>query len=516
MSNTNGPQKRVAIVGSGVSGLAHADVLTRCGFACVLFERSPRAGGVWAHSYSGVSLQNTGHGYHFSSFPWPSEPDLHPTGEQILRYVDALIAAREFDVRVGHEVVTAHERDEGWDVTVRITSGNGREPEERTDRFDHVVVSIGQYTEGKHRPQLDGEEAFSGRIVTERDVQDLEMFDGARVIVVGFGKSALDMTTFAVSRAAEVHHVFRTPRWTLPRTILGVHYTKLLFSRFGSVMMTSWAHPTPAERFLHRRTRFVGSFWSGMEKLFTSIAHRQGRGTGAAGKARLATVFPPHSLLADLRSAAALAPPEYHGHVARGEIVPHHSEMQGLTGEGLRLTDGSVIPADIIVMSVGSLPPTFPFLEPDVRTLLESEDDGPQLYRHVLHPRLPSLAFAGYNHCFMHIPAAEIAALWLAALWQGRLETPSPDEMERVVEHVRGWKRANIHFEPSRSCAVNTRFQQYLDIMLADLGISPYRKLPNVLAEVFAAYGAADYAGVVDEYLAHSPRRRYRPSSLAT
>jgi hypothetical protein len=41
---------------------------------------------------------------------------------------------------------------------------------------------------------------------------------------------------------------------------------------------------------------------------------------------------------------------------------------------------------------------------------------------------------------------------------------------------------------------VNTRFQEYIDIMLADLRISPYRKLPNVFAEVFGPYQPSDYA----------------------
>jgi cation diffusion facilitator CzcD-associated flavoprotein CzcO len=76
-------KKRVAIIGAGISGLAHADVLTRCGFSVVLFERASQLGGVWACSYPDVSLQNTWRGYHFSSFPWPFEPDLHPTGTQI-------------------------------------------------------------------------------------------------------------------------------------------------------------------------------------------------------------------------------------------------------------------------------------------------------------------------------------------------------------------------------------------------------------------------------------------------
>ena len=239
MSDIIHPQKRVAIVGSGISGLAHADVLTRCGFQCVLFERAPRVGGVWAHSYAGVGLQNTSYGYFISSFPWPFTPDLHPTGDQILLYLDAFVDARRFDVRLRNEVLSARERDGGWDVTVRITGGGGCELEERTEWFDHLVVSIGQYTESKHRPELPGEENFAGRIVVERDIQDLSEFDGARGVVVGFGKGALDMLSFAAKRAAEVHHVFRMPRWPLPRYILGVHYTQLLFNRFGSVMVTS-------------------------------------------------------------------------------------------------------------------------------------------------------------------------------------------------------------------------------------------------------------------------------------
>ena len=83
--------------------------------------------------------------------------------------------------------------------------------------------------------------------------------------------------------------------------------------------------------------------------------------------------------------------------------------------------------------------------------------------------------------------------------------------MEQSVEHVRAWKRAHVHFEPSRSCATSTRFQQYLDVLLLDLGVSPYRK-GNPVAELFGRYGAADYRGVGEAYRrsragAREPRR---------
>lgn len=74
--------------------------------------------------------------------------------------------------------------------------------------------------------------------------------------------------------------------------------------------------------------------------------------------------------------------------------------------------------------------------------------------------------------------------------------------MEGFIEFVRAWKREHIIFEPSRSCAVNTRFHQYLDILLQELGLPYLRKMPNVFAEFFLRYTSADYAGVIDEYLA--------------
>jgi hypothetical protein len=183
---------------------------------------------------------------------------------------------------------------------------------------------------------------------------------------------------------------------------------------------------------------------------------------------------------------------------------------------GVRLSTGEKLEADLVVLSVGSRSPSFPFLDDELRNLLERDDDGPQLYRHIVHPRIPRLGFSGFNHGFMHVPAAEIGALWLAALWQDRLHLPPVDQMERAVAHVQAWKRAHITFEPSRGCAVNTRFQQYLDILLTDLGISPYRKLPNPLAEVFAAYRPGDYSGVVDEFLAAAPVMPRVPVALST
>jgi len=500
---------RIAVIGAGISGLTAANILQKNGYEAVVFEKSENLGGVWAVTYPNIHLQNTFASYHLSDFPWQFTPDLHPSGAQIMRYWKEAVKHLRLDVRLQHEVLALEEQSDGWLLRYKNQIG------EHEEIFKYVIVAVGQYTEGKYRPQFPGEERFSGEIITEREVQSLDIFDGKRVAVVGFGKSALDMSTFAATRSKEIHHIFRTPRWTIPEWILGVHFTHILFSRFGTVMMTSWAHPTSAERFLHGPLKAgINKFWDLIASVFNWQIEKLGRNKDQAAKERLSAVIPKHKFLPDLRSAGALAPESYYPLVAAGKIQPHQAELSGFSKNGIQLASGCEIACDLVVLSLGSKTPAFPFLPEKYRQLLESESDGAQLYRHLIHPRIPRLGFAGFNHGFMHIPAVEIGTLWLCAHLRGEIKLPSVEEMERSIEHIRAWKRANIQFEPSRSIAVSTRFQQYIDILLKDLGVSPYRKLPNVFAEIFGRYGASDYRDVVDEYNSQSTRESQQRTPL--
>ncbi|HEY0738060.1 MAG TPA: NAD(P)/FAD-dependent oxidoreductase [Herpetosiphonaceae bacterium] len=494
--------RRVAVIGAGISGIAAANMLKKQGYEVVVFEKAASLGGVWAVAYPGVRLQNLAVHYHLSDLPWPFTPDAHPTREQILRYLCTAVQQLQLDVRLSHEVLALEEQPDGWLVRYRNPSG------EHEAAFGYIVIAVGQYTEGKYVPQFPGQADFHGSIVTEREITDPEVFDGKRVVVVGFGKSALDMVTFAALRGAQVSHVFRTPRWLMPEWILGVHMTYALFTRFGSVMMPSWGHPTAAERFLHRRLEpVVAGFWRMIAGILRFQVRRHASGRDRAAQERLKIVQPAHPLVPDLRSAAAIAPAEYYRLVAEGKIQPYQSEVCGFSHAAIRLQSRQELPCDLVVLSVGSQKPAFAFLPQQYRDLLEAEVDGVQLYRHLIHPRIPRLGFAGFNHGFMHVPAVEVGALWLCAYWRGKLELPSLEEMERSIAHMTDWKRTHIHFEPSRLCATSTRFQQYLDILLKDLGISPYRKLPNVFAEVFGRYTAADYHDILQEYSRRQAQR---------
>ncbi len=486
---------RIAVIGAGISGIAAANILQKNGFVPVLFEKHEKIGGVWATAYPGVHLQNIYTQYRLSDFDWSFRPDLHPTGEQIMRYLTEAVHHHKLDVRLNHEILAMQEEADGW--LLRYKNSQGVQEES----FSYVLLAAGQYTDGKNMPRFLDQEQFKGAIVSERNITSLDVFDGRRVVVVGYGKSALDMATLAAERSAQVHHVFRAASWLIPEWILGAHFTYALFTRFGNVMMTSWAQPTAAERFLHTKLRFVISgFWDMIQSIVLYQLKRTGKGKDQAAQERLRTLIPEHKILMDFRSSGALGPESYYPLVAEGKILPYRSEIECFSHDSVRLKNGTVIPCDMVVLSTGYLPPSFPFLPDPYRILLEAEKDGPQLYRHLLHPRIPRLAFAGFNHGYMHVPTVEIGTQWLCVYLRGELELPSVEEMERSVEQVRNWKRENIKFENARSCAVSTRFQQYIDILLKELQVSPYRKLPNPIAELFSRYEASDYKNVFEDY----------------
>jgi dimethylaniline monooxygenase (N-oxide forming) len=494
--NQDYSKKKIAIIGAGISGLAAARIMAEAGHTVTLFEKSDRIGGIWATTYPRVYLQNTRTQYYLSDFDFPNKPDFHPTGEQILEYLEQATEHFSLDVRMQHEVISATPDDKGWQLSLSTPDGD------LSKHYDFLVVSSGQYNAEKPEADFPGIENFKGKVITELDVDDLSQFNGKRVGVVGFGKSAIDMTVFAHESGAEVHHVFRTPRWMLPFKIFGIHYSYLLFSRMSTIFIPSWGHGIGPERFLHKYFGFLTrGFWKMISAIFKLQIKWMGWRKGKAASKRLAMVIPDHPLVPDLRSAIALSPPNYIPYVAENGIVPHHSEVKGFTEDGLLLSDGQTLNCDTVVLSIGSKTPVFRFLPDEYRQLIENENDGAQLYRHMVHPDIPNLAFAGLNHGFLHVPSIELGALWVCALMAGDIELPTREEQLRVIESIRAWKREYIHFEPSRSCAVNTRFQQYNDILLIELGLSPYRKMPNIFAEVLAGYGPGDYRGITREWL---------------
>lgn len=311
-------------------------------------------------------------------------------------------------------------------------------------------------------------------------------------------------------------HIFRTPRWSVPEFIFGICYSRLFFIRFSTNLMPCWCQSSKATLFLHSKlTSFVNFFWTCLIASVFSFQHTRNakvadlpRKERLFAKERLREVLPPKTqLVCDLRSAMATCPHNYMSNVASGRLQVKRAEVEAFVPYGLKLSTGEEVEADVVCLCCGNKSPTYStFFDPFSREAAilrdsEEEEGGIVLYRHVVHPSIPNLGFAGNNHGFLHTSLVELGALWMVAAFEGYLELPSEKEQMTSAYRVAQYKQQHCTFEPTYNMAVSTRFQQYLDLLCLDLGITPWRKLPNPVAEYFQRYGASDYATCVEEYL---------------
>ncbi len=89
-------------------------------------------------------------------------------------------------------------------------------------------------------PSYAGSAEFKGEVLHSSQYLDPKQLEGKDVVVVGGGKSALDIANDAVARAKSVTLVYRNAHWGTPRNIAWLIPFKYVFlSRFGQALV-SW------------------------------------------------------------------------------------------------------------------------------------------------------------------------------------------------------------------------------------------------------------------------------------
>jgi hypothetical protein len=184
--------------------------------------------------------------------------------------------------------------------------------------------------------------------------------------------------------------------------------------------------------------------------------------------------------------------------IRSGRINAHRTEVERFTEKGLLLADGDEIEADCVVFGTG-WKSDHGFLPERVREVLGRDDDGFYLYRHMLHPDLPNLAFLGRASTFLSVVTYNVQARWLAETIAGRIVLPDRETMLEDIALMKAWKRGWMPFSSARSARVLLHMANYHDELLRDFGANPFRK-KGVFApfkELIAPYQSSDYREIV-------------------
>ena len=423
---------RVAIIGAGVAGLATAKVLTQAGHEVVVFDKTPDVGGVWSRTrrYPGLTTQSPKAQYSLSDYPMPKSYPEWPTGEQVQAYLAGYAAHFGLDdkLRLNTEVAAARPAGDGWILDTRDVGG-ATGGATTTDVFDRLVVANGVFCDPVI-PAFPGREEFAaagGAQLAGTELHDAELARGKHVLVVGYGKSACDVTVPISAVAASTDVIARQLLWKVPRKISGkVNFKMLLLTRMGEALFR-YRVLRGVEKFLHGpgkglRGNMINSIGSVSVKQF--------------GLATLDLV--PAGQMEDIvRGAIGLATEGFFEGVADGSITVHRDRTIGrlYAADGspyAELSDGSALPADLVVCSTG-FTQGVPFLPADVQRRLLDERGNFLLYRQIKPVDVPGLYFNGYNSSFFSPLNAEMAAVWIAADLAGAVPLPDPAAVRQAI-----------------------------------------------------------------------------------
>jgi cation diffusion facilitator CzcD-associated flavoprotein CzcO len=241
----------VIIIGAGLAGIAMAHALSRrSGTRFMVLEKAGRPGGTWRDNvYPGCACDIPAHLYSLSFAPNPDWSRMFASQEEILGYLDGVIAKHDLAQHIyyGADVVEARWDDRHSLWLVELAGG-----EVMTARA--LVSAIG-VLHHPSVPDIPGLSDFTGRILhTATWDRDYDV-TGKRVGVIGTGASAIQVVP-AIADAVSSLSVFqRTPPWIAPRFDRAIDdamrdkFRKSRFAQWRFRAQLFWAHEKRATGF---------------------------------------------------------------------------------------------------------------------------------------------------------------------------------------------------------------------------------------------------------------------------
>jgi hypothetical protein len=197
-----------------------ARALTKEGVPFDWFERHTAVGGLWDMDNPGSPMYDSAHFISskytsgFVGYPMPETFPDYPTWEQVRDYIRDF--AREFgladQVQLGVEVSRAVPVGAVWHVT--LGTGEVRE-------YDGVIVCTGTNWHAR-RPEIPGEESFTGNVRHSVSYHHPSEFDNKRVLIVGAGNSGVDIACDAARHASSAFLSVRRGYRFIPKHIFGL------------------------------------------------------------------------------------------------------------------------------------------------------------------------------------------------------------------------------------------------------------------------------------------------------
>jgi cation diffusion facilitator CzcD-associated flavoprotein CzcO len=411
---------RVAIIGAGPSGITAGKNLIQAGVKnFVIYEKSDQVGGNWVfndrtqHSsvYETTHLISSRHYSEYFDYPMPADYPDYPSHTQMLTYFQGY--ANHFGVmpyiQFNTEVTKAEEQP---DKTWKLTLSNGK-----VEIFDHLMVANGHHWDPR-LPDYEGE--FTGEFIHSHTYKRAAPFAGKRVLVIGAGNSACDISVETARVSAFTAISMRHGQYIVPKFIYG--------------------QPPDV---VNARVAWLPS-WIRMPLFYLTLRLAIGRYEDYGLEK------PKHGMLqAHVTNNSEILYAIRHGK------VHVRKDIKRFNGKQVEFVDGRTEEFDTIIAATG-FRITFPFFD---KSLLSFEEGVPPLFQHVFHPEHPSLTFIGLVQPLGSVwPLSDLHAKLAANYIIGNYNLPA-DVHKRIEKYIEHMKR---DFVQSSRHTIEVEFQNHI------------------------------------------------------
>ena len=438
---------RVCIIGAGVAGIQTADALASTGHECHVFEKHASVGGVWRENYDGYALQVPAELYEFPEIPHRVDDGSFPDGRTVQAYIERFCTEKKLFERCHFHFEQQVERVDRMELgTWRVRASNSHGATIYT--FDYCVVCTGMY----HVPYIPASLTRFNPIHTS-ELKDASIVEGCSVVVVGGGKSAIDCAVAASRHAVHVKLVQREMHWPVPRHIMGlIPFKWCTYSRLGHALLPRHWCLSTAELVFHmllHPLKYV--VWRLMELIVCvqfDLTYDEYKNM--------------QRLEVDLFNGGQILTPELGDAINAARIT---RVIDSRPSEAIK-TD------DVVICGTGFTKDYSIFDEKTVEALNVMED-GLWLYKNILAPRVPNLAFVGSEvSTFNNLLTSHLQSRWLSHyLSPTTKNVPTEKEMDAHVGEEQRWKRSWMSPSPCRASMIQLHMTKYHDILMDDMGL---------------------------------------------
>lgn len=432
-------QKRVAIIGAGISGLLSAKYSVINGLVPVVFEKTSEIGGLWTANvtaiYPGMTTNVTKYVSTLSDHSWPANTPIYPAAQQVCDYFRSY--AQKFDlnkhIRFRHQVEYVQRlSDHSWSVKFKNLSTN----EVTTEIFEFLIIASGIFSSPK-TPRLDhlNMSAYRGTIKHSSQFRknDPDLECAKNILVVGGSISAVDIAGVLASSNKHITHLFRRKVAVVSR----LWREKIAEPNLYTIQ--------PLEFFSYPRSNgFVDASSS------LSVPKQD----ESKKKSELKKFFPfqqqatsccksacPEALRIDFdRTSEEIIIGQsdaYIDAVRDGIIHAIQSEVERFDENGVYLKSGDYVKTDAVIYCTG-FNASLDYLDRQVLEALKFRADMPRfavlLFKNTFVPEWETMAFIGH-YPRLNFVGYELQAMWACRVFSGKCELP---ELGVMHEYVRG------------------------------------------------------------------------------